>query len=190
MDVKVNTLKGYVGNMPSGSGRVFENWVASDANSTKVYRSSQPYYNGDNDSEQVFDPNAVKVLKDHRINLIVSLNHKGLAKGQKEILDANKISYCYLGVEDYQAPTVAQLEKGCKEISKNLSAGNALVYCGYGQGRTGTMMTAYQIYSTQKCTIKQLDEFIKASTAETKEQEAALRNFYKKLYPNGSLLEA
>ena len=189
MDVKVGTLKGYVGSMPSGSGGVFESWVASGDSGTKVYRSSQPYYNG-GDSEQVFDPNAVKVLKDHKINLIVSLNHKGLAKGQKEILDADKISYCYLGVEDYKAPTVAQLEEGCQEISNNFSAGNALVYCGYGQGRTGTMMTAYQIYSTKKCTTKQLDEFIKASTAETRDQETALRNFYKKLYPNSLLLEA
>lgn len=50
-------------------------------------------------------------------------------------------------MRDYAAPTLEQLAEGNASYRKH--RGGTLVWCGYGHGRTGTMITALQIYAEQ-----------------------------------------
>jgi protein-tyrosine phosphatase len=85
---------------------------------------------------------------------------------------------------DFSTPTTKELLYGCEAIDNILKRGNALVYCGFGQGRTGTMMTAYGIYKLPKGSpSSKLEDLIEASTAETNDQEKVLRDFYKMQNP-------
>ena len=86
------------------------------------------------------------------------------------MLKQKNIKYIHLKVEDFYPPTKKQLIDGVKAIESN-KKGYTLVYCGYGQGRTGTMITAWEILTKQKS----IDSAIKNSTAETSQQEAVLK---------------
>ncbi|WP_434704976.1 dual specificity protein phosphatase family protein [Pseudomonas sp. Z1-12] len=184
MKKSVSSLADYVKTLSSGTTIVFENWVTFDKNGTRVFRSSQPYYGGSDDTLQKFDSRAIALLKIYNIKGILSLNHKLLYANSKTALDNEHIDYHHLAVEDYYPPTTQQLLSGCKKIDEFLGKGNALVYCGFGQGRTGTMMTAYDIYKLPKGSpASKLDDLIEASTAETDDQEKVLREFYKMQNP-------
>ncbi|AQT10323.1 protein-tyrosine phosphatase family protein [Pseudomonas protegens] len=192
MDVQVKSLVGWHEYFPSASNKLFLNWVTPAGAGNKVYRSSQPGYKGE-DTKQDFTDGVIKVLTDNKIKLIVSLNHYGLADGSAGRLKSKGIVYYSLGVEDFHAPTPKQLFDGCEQIKAKIGSDSVLVYCGYGQGRTGTMMTAWQMYSTKNCTEKQKDEYIKQSTAESSQgghstgQKEALEKFYKD-YVKGKVL--
>jgi protein-tyrosine phosphatase len=180
MKKSVSSLAGYVKTLSSGKTAVFQNWVTLDKGNTKVFRSSQPYYNDTEDTLQKFDSPAIELLKDYNIKGIVSLNHNLIHDSSATALAAENIVYHSLAIVDFSAPTLKQLLYGCRAIDSIVSNGNALVYCGFGQGRTGTMMTAYAIYKLPKeSPVSKLEDLIEASTAETNDQEKVLREFYK-----------
>ncbi|MBX9838656.1 MAG: hypothetical protein K2X69_10135, partial [Silvanigrellaceae bacterium] len=88
---------------------------------------------------------------------------------------------------------MSQLLAACIFLHETPAYEGALVYCGYGQGRTGMMITAYQIYSyyrffnnltpSQVVSLRSFfDVYINASTAEENVQEVALRNFFDYLF--------
>jgi len=184
MKKSVSSLAGYVKTLSSGKIAVFQNWVTFDKGGTKVFRSSQPYYNDTEDTVQKFDSPAVALLKTYNIKGIVSLNHNLIYDSSAAVLSAENITYHNLAIVDFSTPTVKELLYGCQAIDNILSRGNALVYCGFGQGRTGTMMTAYAIYKLPKGSpASKLEDLIEASTAETNDQENVLREFYRTL-PN------
>lgn len=167
MLVQVHELPNYQGDMPQEGGRVFMNWVQV---TDTLFRSSAPYYKNE-DSEQKIDQKAIDVLKSKGINQIVSLNYDELNAAEKALLTDAGIRYVFLKVEDFQAPTVEQLKQGAEAIDDEGKV--TLVYCGYGQGRTGTMITAWQILSLT-VNIK-ADVAIAESTAEKPAQEEVLR---------------
>ena len=108
------------------------------------------------------------------------MNHNLIYDHSAAALANESITYHNLGVADFSTPTTGQLLYGCQVIDSILGRGNALVYCGFGQGRTGTMMTAYAIYKLPTGSpASKLEELIEASTAETNDQETVLREFYK-----------
>jgi protein-tyrosine phosphatase len=111
-----------------------------------LFRSSAPYYNGQ-DEPQNIDENAVEFLVQHNIHRIISLNGCSYTENSIELLAARNISYLHLPVEDFTAPTLEQINAATAMWSKKPDA-NTLVHCGYGQGRTGTMVTAIQIWET------------------------------------------
>ena len=57
------------------------------------------------------------------------------------------LSYYHYSVKDFKAPTSDQFNS----IKDNLLNGTSpkLVYCGYGHGRTGTVVSAYMIWNSQ-----------------------------------------
>ncbi|MGE8099448.1 protein-tyrosine phosphatase family protein [Pseudomonas fluorescens] len=181
MKKSVSSLTGYVEKLSSGKTAVFKNWVTFDKGTTKVFRSSQPYYNDTDDTLQKFDTPAIALLKVYNIKGIISLNHNLIYETSAVALSKENITYHNLAIVDFSTPSAKELLQGCKAIDSVLDkGGNALVYCGFGQGRTGTMMTAYGIYKLPKGSpASKLEALIDASTAETDDQEKALRELYK-----------
>ncbi|MBW8354007.1 MULTISPECIES: fused DSP-PTPase phosphatase/NAD kinase-like protein [Pseudomonas] len=180
MNKDVSSIKNYVGDFPSKANLIFKDWD-DPLDTPDVHRSSQPYYKGKDEIQDINDK-VLDALKLKNVKTIVSLNHLP-AKQSPEELRKKGIEYLHLKLEDYAAPSVGQLKQGCDLIAAtHKKKQGSLVYCGAGFGRTGTMMTAYQIYITPGCTLAQLQKYIDASTAETAAQEKALRDFHKSLY--------
>lgn len=130
----------------------FGNWErAADRipSTDKLFRSGSPHYSGaDNHS---LDKKAIDFLKTSGIKHVVSLNSKAVTNTEiKEKLVAAGIAYTPLPVADFNAPTEEQLSTG-NEAYKKYRDGT-LVWCGYGHGRTGTMITALQIYAIKNTT--------------------------------------
>lgn len=116
----------------------------------KILRSSSPNYNPkDNpknpDATQHFNSHSIPYLQQERIGHIICLNgDDGSCKTIKQQLDAASpvIQFTRLSVQDFHAPILGQLKEGYRryvEVKKP-----TLVWCGYGQGRTGTMITALE----------------------------------------------
>ncbi|KAI1631189.1 hypothetical protein F4809DRAFT_658336 [Biscogniauxia mediterranea] len=110
----------------------------------KLARSSAPHYKTQ-DSDQYLNDASIKFLKDNKIEHVISLNSQAKNSDIVKKLKENNIAYTPLPVEDFHAPTLGDLEKGNEEYRKHRAG--TLVWCGYGHGRTGTMVTGLQIYA-------------------------------------------
>ncbi|MGZ0717751.1 protein-tyrosine phosphatase family protein [Pseudomonas palleroniana] len=189
---EVEDLPGYYGDMPATSqccfiysGTIFKNWVDFKLGSTHhLYRSSQPYYENEEDEEQEFDNDAIKILKTNNIKCIVSMNSKAVRSDSQKKLKKQHIEWVHIPIEDFAAPRCEDFEKGCQVISKAMLEGfNVLVYCGFGVGRTGAMVAAYEILCalTRTPALTQPDnvvsDIIGKSTIERETQKAALNHF-------------
>lgn len=62
-----------------------------------------------------------------------------------------RIEFTHIPVEDYHSPTLDQMEQGYKAYTSFKK--DTLVWCGFGHGRTGTMITALQ-YKNEKGKVK------------------------------------
>ncbi|KAB8226793.1 protein-tyrosine phosphatase family protein [Aspergillus alliaceus] len=114
-------------------------WVKDN----RLARSNAPYYQS-KDSDQRIDNKAVNFLKQKGIQTIISLNSRSLSSAEKKLLEQNKITYHHVPVEDYQAPTLDDLAAIWAYYQ---NGGCTVVWCGYGWGRTGTAISAIQLYS-------------------------------------------
>ncbi|KAF9631118.1 hypothetical protein BFW01_g1980 [Lasiodiplodia theobromae] len=108
-------------------------------------RSSAPYYVSQ-DSDQNMDAAAISQLIAEGVKDIISLNEVELGAEVVQALLEKGISYLWSPIEDFGAPT----EDGWKSIKERYQKNKAenkptLVYCGYGHGRTGTIISALQI---------------------------------------------
>ncbi|KAB8032201.1 protein-tyrosine phosphatase family protein [Fluviispira multicolorata] len=157
-----------------------------------LFRSSQPYYGGSHDSYQMYTEETINILKTAKIKRILSLNYE---KANTPFLAKNKIEFHHLKVKDFCAPKVSEIINACKYLEKTPKGEAALVYCGFGQGRTGMMITAFQIYYNYLAcsTLSDLNalpnivnEFIKNSTAEKDSQEKTLKELFDYLYKKGA----
>lgn len=117
-------------------------WVRPGA----VARSSQPNYGDSFDEEHGFDQALVDMLMSEGIKVVVSANWKAIDPESRGRLEAASIGYHHFPVRDGSAPTVLQLMEASKVIEANPAA---LVYCGYGQGRTGTFIAAWALVTQQ-----------------------------------------
>lgn len=93
MKIKVSTLPGYVAKLSHGKLVVYQNWVTFDKGTTKVFRSSQPYYNDKDDTLQKFDASAITLLKNYGIKGIISLNQNLLEGTSASELSKESITY-------------------------------------------------------------------------------------------------
>jgi hypothetical protein len=167
MKIKVKQLPGYRAVVKDKNNKaMFSNWAWVEAN--KLARSSAPYYHGDDDFTQRITPEVAEYLDAKLINLIVSLNYIPLKVDQVNMLDARGIAYHHIPVSDFHAPNVNALI----QADTLMEGRTTLVWCGYGQGRTGTMVTAWEILTGRKDKNTAIDE----STAEQKNQEKVLRS--------------
>jgi hypothetical protein len=116
MHKSVSTLTDYVKALRSGTKVVFENWVTFDKDATRVFRSSQPYYDHVDDSLQKFDSPAMSLLRIYNIKGIVSLNHHGLYPQSAVALTNEGIAHHHIALADMSAATPQQLLAGCQAL--------------------------------------------------------------------------
>lgn len=185
MNKPASGLPGYVQNLPQTGNAVFNNWVTLDPQGARIFRSSQPYYNGNVDTPPYWDSSAVALLQQYAIAVVISLNHNApyTLLGCIELTNAG-IIHIHLPVVDFGTPTNHDLILGCTAIQDAIAKGhNVLIHCGFGEGRTGTMWTAWQIYNLPRneSSLAELNALIEASTAETAGQETRLRLFAQEL---------
>ncbi|MGN8101531.1 phosphatase domain-containing putative toxin [uncultured Pseudomonas sp.] len=177
MNVDVWNLQGYTDALRKNGKVVFSNWVTLDKAGTQVFRSSQPYYTGSDDTVQDFDDDAINLLKEYNIKLIISLNANGVTEEGMLKLTAAGITHINKPVKDFGTPTLADLYICCQLLHDTITKGDkALIYCGFGAGRTGTLWSAFQIYSLPRNqNLKtEVSRIIKDSTAETTGQESVM----------------
>jgi len=120
-------------------------WVKGHIPSTdRLARSSAPHYQSE-DSDQHLTDESIAFLVGNKIEHVISLNSLADDSAIKKKLKDNNIAYTPLPVADFTAPTLRDLEKGNTEYKKHREG--TLVWCGYGHGRTGTMVSGLQIYA-------------------------------------------
>ncbi|KAH0596606.1 hypothetical protein MHUMG1_05724 [Metarhizium humberi] len=91
----------------------------------RLSRSSAPNYVW-KDSDQNLTADSIKFLE------------------QQEITHNASIAYTPLPIVDFGTPTLEDFQKGYEGFKNHRSG--TLVWCGFGHGRTGTMISALQIY--------------------------------------------
>jgi len=108
----------------------------------RLARSSAPYYDGE-DSDESINDGSIEFLKNYGVKNIISLNSIELSSRQKGRLRAAGISYSHIKALEYTAVTQEQFDQIWKAYDK---AGVTIVYCGYGDGRTGMAISAIQLF--------------------------------------------
>ncbi|WP_020406232.1 hypothetical protein [Hahella ganghwensis] len=105
-------------------------------------RSSQPNYRG-HDQPQELSFLQVDFLKRKGITCIISSNEYPMVEHSKTLLKTYGISYYHFKIGDFRAASPEQLLIAADIIETNRKKGAALVYCGFGQGRTGTVVAGW-----------------------------------------------
>lgn len=123
-----------------------------------LHRSSSPNYDEDvGDSSQRVDDKGIAFLHKYKIGHVICLNSDELSsfKIGTELANAKpRIEFTRVPVKDFHSPTLVDMENGYQAYLAKKTA--TLVWCGYGHGRTGTMITALQ-YKIEKAKGKTVD---------------------------------
>jgi protein-tyrosine phosphatase len=144
--------------------------VHSDSVVSKIYRSSQPNYTG-RDTEQDYTDEQVEALRDFNIRSIINANEKPVSEKSIERLNNAGIQVHHYPVPDFNPPTKEQLTNAARDLQNARESGvSSLIYCGYGQGRTGTFVSAWEILAG----VKTKDVALRETTAEVDEQKEIL----------------
>jgi len=140
----------------------------------KLARSGAPNYADEDDRSQNMSPSAIRVLKAEGITRVVACNGTKLPAEQIEALNREDIQYLWLSTKDFWIPAASKLIESSEFIESN--PGATLVYCGYGRGRTGMVIAAWEIYAGRKT----VNEAIDSSTIEREAQIEAVRSVSKR----------
>ena len=156
---------------------IFSHWVWIDE-PLRLARSSAPNYDQrQGDKSQNVTQEVARYLRKYHFNTVISLNHIKLDDDQKQLLRVNGVAnYHHILVPDFKSPRKDELIEAYNIMQQN---GRWLVWCGFGAGRTGTMVTAWEILSGRKNKATAIDD----STAETPEQEAVLKSLPNPHFP-------
>ncbi len=113
-------------------------WVAVG----KLARCAQPGYAGAVDTVQEITDTQLRYLKRNNIKNIISLNHCHMKAESVTLLRNNGIQFTHYLVADFTAVGLQRLGAIAGQIGGN---GATLIYCGYGEGRTGTAVSAWAV---------------------------------------------
>ena len=108
----------------------------------RLARSSAPYYDGE-DADESINETSIEFLNNYGIKNIISLNSVELSPRQKGRLRAAEITYSHIKAVECTAVTQEQFDQIWNAYDK---AGATIVYCGYGDGRTGMAISAIQLF--------------------------------------------
>jgi len=132
----------------------------------RLARSSAPYYDGE-DADENINETAIEFLHNHGINKIISLNSVELPPRQRGWLRTAKISYSHIKTVECAAVTQEQFDEIRNAYDK---ARVTIVYCGYGDGRTGMAISAIQLFQRRALN----DNDFRANGVQCSSQLAAL----------------
>ncbi|PHH79469.1 hypothetical protein CDD80_4696 [Ophiocordyceps camponoti-rufipedis] len=107
----------------------------------RLFRSSAPHYRS-SEADQILTPASIKFLKDNSINQVIGVNSLPNMPRIRNTLAENDVAYVPLVVTDMQAPTLEGFMTAYKAFR---SVEGTLVWCAYGYGRSGTVISALQI---------------------------------------------
>ena len=108
----------------------------------RLARSSAPYYDGE-DADESINETSIEFLNNYGIKNIISLDSIELSPRQKGRLRAAEITYSHIKAIECTAVTQEQFDQIWNAYEK---AGATIVYCGYGDGRTGMAISAIQLF--------------------------------------------
>ena len=113
---------------------------------------------------------------------LIKLLWENLFNDTEYILDINGIS---TEVKDFTPPSQEQLNVISQDAIKNMKLGkNILVHCGYGAGRTGTVLSAIHMSIKENIKADTAIKFIRSAhlkdSVETNKQEQSLNEYHKK----------
>ncbi|TQV66304.1 hypothetical protein FKG94_27310 [Exilibacterium tricleocarpae] len=128
----------------------------------KLARGSQPNYMS-GDKEHSVTEIDVQQFKQQRIGCIISANHCRMDDNGKRRLGKAGIGFFHFKVVDFAAPAPAQLQKAANVIELFSRRGATLVYCGFGQGRTGSFIAAWAMLRYMKSLAGDIDEMCRES---------------------------
>jgi len=108
-----------------------------------IYRASCPNYGASRELTQ----KAVDWLKQNEVNSIISFNSVPYNQAELDRLNAAGISYRHYETEDWTSPSIKDLKEAAA-FHESFPTAVTLVHCGYGHGRTGTGVSAIQLYAS------------------------------------------
>jgi len=121
-------------------------WVTSHLQKgDRLARSGAPDFGGE-DTDQYLSGRGLQFLKSQGITYVISVNSAAKSKTMERALAKGGIAYTPLPVKDRGAPSLGDYEKGWNEFKAHRT-GATLVWCGFGHGRTGAMITALQMFA-------------------------------------------
>ena len=134
-----------------------------------------------------------KWLKDHGIKTIVTVREISLPsrwfteigndkyKSKDSDNKDDNINYLHLEVEDYKAPTIAELKSTTVFLESEIESNRrpVLVHCAAGKGRTGTILAAYLLkkeHLNAEEAIRKIRK-LRPGSIQTQIQEDAIRQY-------------
>ncbi|KAH8708302.1 hypothetical protein HC256_010445 [Beauveria bassiana] len=143
-------------------------------------RSGAPFYDG-SDASQKITNETILFFKEAGIQHVISLNSHADAEHMKTALADAGIAYTPRPVVDFQVPTPEDFQKGWEGFVAHRNG--TLVWCGFGWGRTGTMVSALQIYAQHERgeTLAFTNSDFANNHVETDEQMTALNELQERL---------
>ena len=145
----------------------------------RLFRSSAPHYDGEDEIQTVTESDA-QFLQTKGINGIISLNEFSYDSSSLALLKKYKIDYLHRPVIDFGSPTQADFAAANTFF---LAHTVTLIHCGYGHGRTGTGVTALQLYATKGANPPESD-WSSVNHVEKETQIQALRQLKQSLQVN------
>ena len=110
----------------------------------KLARGSQPNYL-DKDKIHTVSELDVRFLRQNKISCLISANNCEMDTRGKQLLANAHIGFFHFKIEDFHAPNPKQLKTVARLIEEFRHRGTTIVYCGYGEGRTGTFVAAWAL---------------------------------------------
>lgn len=105
----------------------------------KLARSSQPNYGG-RDQVHTVGQQDVTFLQLMKIKCVISANEHEMNDAGRNALSGAKIAFHRFRVPDFGVPTADDFKAVANLIDQHPAT---LIYCGYGQGRTGTYVAGW-----------------------------------------------
>ncbi|OAA60746.1 protein-tyrosine phosphatase [Cordyceps fumosorosea ARSEF 2679] len=111
----------------------------------RLARCSAPYYK-DDDKDQRITPETIEVFRRHGISNIISANSDAHNDEIKRALADAGIAYTPVPVEDFSGATEEDFQWAWDSFRQHRGRGATLVWCGFGHGRTGMIVSALQMH--------------------------------------------
>lgn len=125
-------------------------------------------------------PEDLREARAEGITAVISLTENPL---NRAVVEEAGMQYLHLPIEDFQPPSLGQIERFVAFVDEVRSGGGAvLVHCRAGIGRTGTMLTAYLVKEGMSAP-DALEEVrrLRPGSVETRGQVAAIRDYQEHL---------